>query len=59
METKRFIYFQLCWSLGGNLAEFKDKEEESHVTSFLNVDVRFWIGLNDLSEEGFHIQMKV
>ena len=44
---------QFCWSLGGALAEFKDKAEESHVASFLNTDGEFWIGLNDLSEEGF------
>ena len=40
------------------MAEFKDKEEEIHVSSFLNVDAYFWIGLNDLSEEGFHFNQK-
>ena len=53
---------KLCWSLGGTLAEFKDKAEESHVATFLNVDNAFWIGLNDLSQEGikqmiFHISI--
>ena len=46
-------YFKLCWSLGGALAEFKDKAEESHVSSFLDIDRHFWIGLDDLAHEGF------
>ena len=45
-------FFKFCWSLGGALAEFKDKAEESHVASFFSIDDHFWIGLNDLSEEG-------
>merc|ERR1712150_175953 len=36
----------------GILAEFKDKAEESHVESFLNIDNAFWIGLNDIQGEG-------
>ena len=36
------------------MAEFKDNTEENHVSSFLTVDSAFWIGLNDLSEEGLH-----
>merc|ERR1711971_1156714 len=43
---------ELCWSLGGALAEFKDKAEESHVSSFLDIDRHFWIGLDDLAHEG-------
>ena len=46
-------YFKLCWSLGGALAEFKDQAEESHVSSFLDIDRHFWIGLDDLAHEGF------
>ena len=53
IQKEMLNIFQFCWSLGGALAQFKDKAEESHVASFLNTDGEFWIGLNDLSEEGF------
>ena len=46
------ISVQLCRDLGGSLAEFRDKEEESHVSSYLNEEDYYWLGLNDLSEEG-------
>ena len=49
----KIIFVQLCWNLGGSLAEFKDKEEESHVSSYLNEEDYYWIGLNDPSEEGY------
>ena len=53
---KFFRFCQQPWQPGnrlGILAEFKDKAEESHVESFLNIDNAFWIGLNDIQGEGF------
>ena len=38
--------------MGAYLAEFKDIEEEKHVSSFLQIGDFYWIGLDDLSEEG-------
>ena len=41
-----------CPDLGGYLAEINDRDQENHIDSFLNDAARYWIGLNDLSEEG-------
>ena len=53
------MFVQFCWDLGGSLAEFNDKEEESHVSSFLNAEDYYWIGLNDLSQEGCRNSMLI
>ena len=43
---------QLCWSLGGYLAEIEDQEQENHLDTFLSDGEEYWLGLNDLSQEG-------
>merc|ERR1711879_294909 len=43
---------ELCWSLGGYLAEIEDQEQETHLDNFLGDGRDYWLGLNDLAQEG-------
>jgi len=43
---------KFCWSNGGYLAEITSREEEDHIETFLLHQLHFWIGLNDIDEEG-------
>ena len=47
------IHLQFCRLNGGYLAEIQSKQEEDDVYNLLLLDVRYWIGLNDLILEGF------
>jgi len=42
---------EYCWSLGGHLAEFSNREEENAIEAFL-IDGDYWIGLTDIGQEG-------
>ena len=55
-----FIHLLLkhCWEFGGYLAEIKDKEQENQIDAFINHDLHYWIGLNDLSTEGNNYQIR-
>ena len=41
-----------CWAHGGYLAELTSREEETAVNEVVNHDEHFWIGLNDVAQEG-------
>ena len=41
-----------CWAHGGYLAELLSREEELAVNEVFNHDEHFWIGLNDVAQEG-------
>ena len=49
------IYSQFCRLNGGYLAEIQSKVEEDDVDNLLLLDIRYWIGLNDLILEGIFL----
>ena len=51
-QSDKKTQFQLCWSLGGYLAEIESQEHENLLDTFLIDGVIYWIGLSDFSVEG-------
>ena len=43
---------KFCWSHGGYLAEIENQDQEIHLDAFLIDEAMYWLGLNDLSDEG-------
>ena len=48
---------EYCWGLGGYLAEIMSRDEEDLLDTFLIEGTSYWIGLTDLSHEGFSREM--
>jgi len=43
---------EYCWGKGGYLAEIKAKDQQNAINQILHSEAHYWIGLNDLAEEG-------
>merc|ERR1712098_715195 len=41
-----------CWGQNGFLAEIKSEEQQKRLEGFLPYDTNFWIGLNDIANDG-------
>jgi len=44
-----------CWGQGGFLAEIKSEEQQKSLEEILPYDINFWIGLNDIANEGVFV----
>ena len=45
-------WWQDCWAQGGYLAELTSREEELAVNEVISHEDHFWLGLNDVAQEG-------
>ena len=45
-------WWQDCWAQGGYLAELTSREEELAVSEVISHEDHFWLGLNDVAQEG-------
>merc|ERR1719495_748682 len=44
-----------CWGQNGYLAEIKSEEQQKSLEGILPFDINFWIGLNDIANEGVFV----
>ena len=47
-----YPWWQDCWAQGGYLAELTSREEELAVNEVISHEDHFWLGLNDVAQEG-------